>query len=270
MCFLCIDINNKHSHSVHFTQFRFTFLYICVSSKLQHAIADIDQQSYCNNCRRRHVTLLQEEGKKVRKCSRKTYCKIGTRKPILYLCNECSTYLKAGLQSCFWPAMIWSFLSLHHNSDRLEELSTPNKWRLIPIAWRGWWLEAMEAGDEIGINHPEPEFHDVTVDKLEFQHAIDTLRWISLGKAMDKYLAIPTVRCPWGCETYLHQTNMLPFEDFLLAQSNYSFRSASKCKQATRNPNANKPPETGPIPADQTSKKVRYYWKKTRTSFVDR
>jgi hypothetical protein len=93
----------------------------------------------------------------------------------------------------------------------------------------------MEAGDEIGINHPEPEFHDVTVDKLEFQHAIDTLRWISLGKAMDKYLAIRTVRCPWGCGTYLHQTNMLPFEDFLLAQSNYPFRSASKCKQATRN-----------------------------------
>lgn len=198
-------------------------------------MATNNKQEHCDNCYRRHISLEAHEGKRIRKSNRKTYYFIAkSHKAIVYLCNECSLYLRPGSQTYYWPAMIWSFLSSKQNDDNLEELSFQDKWKFITSTWRGWWLQTTN-NEAITMDHPQPEVFDVTVNKMELQESIKRLEWISLGKAMDKYLAMPTVHCPWGCGEFLHLTNTVPYEDLLLGRSNYSFRSTSTCKQPGRN-----------------------------------
>jgi hypothetical protein len=150
------------------------------------------------------------------------------------LCSDCDRYLTVGSKVGFWPAMIWSFLSngdvASSGGDIAGEpvpyrMSLEEKWKLIPQRWRGWWLHAVNA-NQISLDNPKPQIEDVTVERNELLAALASLVWKRIAPAMDKYLAVPTVRCPWGCGSYMHKTNEVPFEEFLLVRSNFAFKSS--------------------------------------------
>ena len=108
------------------------------------------------------------------------------------------------------------------------KLEFSEKWKYIPLVWRYWWVNAVvEYG--VTVNSPPPEVVDVTSDWKELLSALSGLQWRTMVPTMDKYLAVPGIRCPWGCACYLHKTNFLSYEDLLLVRSNYAFRSRSPC-----------------------------------------
>ena len=93
--------------------------------------------------------------------------------------------------------------------------------------------------ETLSLTFPPPCFYLGTSDLEELQEAIDSLEWRKLGKAMDKYLACLSVRCPFGCSEFLHKCNKLPMEDFLVSRSNGCFKGyniawSKKTKSWTR------------------------------------
>jgi predicted GIY-YIG superfamily endonuclease len=193
------------------------------------SVDNVDEAEFCYNCQRRHVDLEWIPRQQISRLSRKTYFCISLRHAEVALCSCCKVYLQAGATEGFWPAMVWSFLSDKNNeSSMLITLSLEEKWKFIPLTWRGWWLETVEHAG-LTMHYPPPEVVDVTIDRNELTAALSSLRWKRMAPAMDKYLAVPSVRCPWGCGCYLHKTNEVPYEDLLLVKSNFSFRSTSPC-----------------------------------------
>ena len=190
---------------------------------------DLDETEFCYNCQRRHVNLEWTPWQEISRLSRKTYFCVSLRHAEIALCSHCKVYLQKGATKGFWPAMVWSFLSnVDNENSTLVTLSLQEKWKFIPLAWRGWWIEAFEHAG-LTMHCPLPEVVDVTIDRNELISALSSLCWKRMAPAMDKHLAVPIVRCPWGCGCYLHLTNEVPYEDFLLVKSNFSFRSTSCC-----------------------------------------
>ena len=187
--------------------------------------------SYCCNCHRRNIQLqsiLAGAIRGRRGLARKHFCCISAadlphNDIQLWICFECFEYLfNKGL--CYWPAMIWKFLSHCSLDDSLEALSMLDRWALIPQLWRNWWFSQFQRLEpNANIDNPQALFFDVSSEYCDFMGAIERLHWKELGEAMDKYLAFPTVRCPWGCSEFLHKTNQLSFETFLWHFSNGSF-----------------------------------------------
>jgi predicted GIY-YIG superfamily endonuclease len=142
------------------------------------------------------------------------------------LCKLCIRYLlhDGSKVEDYWPAMIWTFLFKRTLYDDAIERSLFDKWRLIPAKWRYWWIhDVQEIDDRLLVTYPDPAFVDVTDDYNEFNECIRKLKWRSLAPAIDKFLAIPTVRCPWGCGTFLHTCNKVSLEEFMVNYSNFSF-----------------------------------------------
>ena len=192
-------------------------------------IDNVDEAEFCYNCQRRHIDLEWIPWQQISRLSSKTYFRISLRHSEVALCSDCKIYLQKGATKGFWPAMVWSFLSSMDSENSI--LITPSlreKWKLIPLVWRGWWIEAVEYAG-LTMHDPPPNVFDVTIDKNEITSALSSLCWKRMAPAMDKYLAVPIVRCPWGCGCYLHETNQVPYEDLLLLKSNFSFRSTSSC-----------------------------------------
>jgi hypothetical protein len=201
--------------------------------KMESLNAENDSEfDFCHNCQRRHVDLEERPWEEIRKLISKTYFAVSPRRETVNLCSCCNCYLQVGSKAGHWPAMIWIFLSSNPtvNVQSIPPWILPqrDRWKYIPYQWRGWWLEAMQSTG-VTMMEPTSEVFDVTADKVDLESALSSLCWKKMAPAMDKYLPIPTVRCPWGCGAYLHQTNEVPYEDLLLAKSNYSFRSTSKC-----------------------------------------
>ena len=69
----------------------------------------------------------------------------------------------------------------------------------------------------------KPLLFDVSTEYMDFMGSIERLQWRELGQAMDRYLAYPTVRCPWGFSKFPHKTNQLCFETLLWHLSNCCF-----------------------------------------------
>ena len=106
-------------------------------------------------------------------------------------------------------------------------LTIQERWKFIPSQWRFWWVNSV---DGVDIETPPPEVFDVTNDKLRLENSIKNLNWVDLSQSMDDYLQVPTVRCPWGCGIFLHQTQQIPFGELLLARSNFAYLCQSKSR----------------------------------------
>jgi hypothetical protein len=179
---------------------------------------------FCYNCQRSHVNLQYKPWREICKFTRKTYFSVSLRHVQVALCSQCEIYLTTGSTKGYWPAMIWCFLSA--KSSVFTTPSLRERWKYIPLVWRGWWINAVENAG-ITMLDPPPEVVDVTIQKNDLNSALCSLQWKNIAPAMDKYLMVPTVRCPWGCGCYLHQTNEVSYEELLLVKSNFSFASTT-------------------------------------------
>ena len=181
----------------------------------------------CLNCFRKHVSIEQCIGDEIRKHHQKGYYNLKSRAIFVYLCTDCHAYLVGDSNEYCWPAMIWRFLTHTNKNQDVPSISIQDRWKFIPSQWRFWWVDSFQGVD---VHTPPPEFLDVTKDKDRLDQSIKNLEWVPLSQCMDDYLQVPSVRCPWGCGTFLHETQTIPFEDLLLARSNYAFKSTSKAK----------------------------------------
>lgn len=196
-------------------------------------MASNDGTNNCDNCHRLGVVVSAVQWDSVRrKCRMKFYNIIRQGRHLeVKLCHHCRSYLFSGTraskaQQYYWPAMIWKFLTHSRIHEATVVLSPLEKWRLLPIEWRQWWIDAFQLEFPTVRNalcHEDASFTLVTDDLNEVNEAIRTLRWKDLGEMIDKFLGFPTVRCPWGCAEFLSRVRTLPFEEFLYQISNGSF-----------------------------------------------
>jgi hypothetical protein len=184
----------------------------------------------CSNCHRlsNDIALFECEASETRKKARMTYYCIAPNSPIIHLCHECKQYLlgsnKSPMLMHYWPAMVYSFLSFKYPKDVLA-IPLADRWKFIPSSCRDWWREVIQNED---IMEEEPVFKDVTVSYHTLKKDLKELQWLNLGKSMDRHLAYPEIRCPWGDSEFLHRVNYLPFGDFLWYASNYSMPTYQK------------------------------------------
>jgi len=133
------------------------------------------------------------------------------------LCRLCRMYFAArgatetvGVE-VVWPAMIWKWLT----TPELVKARGRSLWGLVPEVWRPWWIvEARKCHSvmaTVTLEDPASIFVDVTLPKMELEHAIDELQLVNMKKAVDKHL-YPVVKCPFGCSEYYHKTGNLPFD----------------------------------------------------------
>lgn len=194
----------------------------------------------CANCRRQGVLLFIHSKNVLRRKQGKRYFHVAmddSSLTMVSLCSECESYLLSPGKPYardYWPAMVWAFLSYEMVDDFLLAPCLGNRWAIIPMTWREWWLSSVSMldGGPISLQNPSPLFCDKTLETNTFQSAISSLKWMELAKEMDKHLAYPEVRCPWGCSEFLHKCNKLSFEEFLHHCSNWTFdsyRSANNC-----------------------------------------
>lgn len=196
--------------------------------------------SFCSNCKRRGIPTIAVSWSDVCRKTRKTYCNF--RRPIghlptaIHLCiPHCERYMACPNpdEIYIWPAMIWKFLSCGPSDPLLLSMNPESKWAYVPSEWRAWWLPSMNDlyGDVITMDFPPAKFVLATRDYEYMQEAISQLEWKKLQHAMDKYVAYPTVRCPWGCSEFLHRCNFLPLAEYLSFKSNWNFEIPANSRQ---------------------------------------
>ena len=101
-----------------------------------------------------------------------------------------------------------------------------------------WW--SCDNWRSITLEEPSSYFVEVSIDQQRLQNAIEELRLVELCKVVDRYLAVPTVKCPWGCQEYLHKTQWVPldivFEHFFqeLSVLKYSSATDRDCMRGVR------------------------------------
>jgi hypothetical protein len=185
----------------------------------------------CSNCHRlgNNIKLFECNVSETRKKARMMYyCITSMTSPIIHLCHECKEYLlgsnKPPMLKHYWPAMVYSFLSLKY-PEHVVAIPLAERWKFIPESWRDWWSQVIQNED---IMEEEPVIKDVTSSYYTLQKDLKELHWLNLGKSMDRHLAYPEIRCPWGDSEFLHRVNYLPYGDFLWYASNYSLPTYQK------------------------------------------
>ena len=135
------------------------------------------------------------------------------------LCRECyfavvvdnATSSHLSSQYC-WPAFVWSYMC--NSEARLFYGNT--LWRLIPVAWREWWLASVQNEFpemfDVTIDSPKPFFVEISKRKEELDQALQELKWVQLGKAVDAHASLPLVKCPWGCSEFINETKHVPLD----------------------------------------------------------
>jgi hypothetical protein len=180
-----------------------------------------DNRLCCSNCQRRSngIALFECSVSETKKKRRMMYYCIttSTNNAIIHLCHECKEYLlgsnKPPVLKHYWPAMVYSFLSLKY-PEHVVAIPLAERWRFIPSSWRDWWSQVIQNED---IMEEEPVIKDVTLSYYALQKDLKELHWLNLGKSMDRHLAYPEIRCPWGDSEFLHRANYLPYGDLLYA-----------------------------------------------------
>lgn len=188
----------------------------------------------CNNCNRQGVRTVSVQWQNLCRRQRKKYFNIPKPKPgvvisRVQLCNDCYEYIfaKRNCPAQYWPAMVWKFLIHKKNetctsSKNINVLSIEDRWLLLPKEWQLMWMHAVQVRYPLSIIElqSDPSFCLKTAERNDLLDTIKSLKWKELGPAMDEHLAIPSVRCPWGCSEFLHKVNLLPLEDYLAWISN--------------------------------------------------
>lgn len=186
----------------------------------------------CDNCKREGRDLQYHEiiWEEVSRKTRMKYFRILRRAGNYSLCQQCHNYFFHSngnpKSKDYWPAMIYCFLISSAENDNIVSLSLAEKWTFIPFEWRNYWLAFIQQFDQsLQIDYPKPLFILGTRKLQKVTCAIESLDWRRISSILDKYLAYPTVRCPWGCSEFLHKSNSVPLEEFLAFKSNYMFNS---------------------------------------------
>lgn len=181
----------------------------------------------CSNCYRRHVELHLCCRNDVKKHNRKKYYFLCTSEVSIscYLCKDCKNYLFSQTTSPqrrdYWAAMTYKFLTFVCNDNiGIRKIPLLQRWKYIPQAWRIWWWHLMREDIHENDNNL-PLFVDTTKEYYMVKEDLKNLNWIKLATMMDKFMACPTVRCPWGCSEFLHACNYVNWEDFLFHASNF-------------------------------------------------
>lgn len=158
---------------------------------------------------------------------RPKYCQF--RKDRHFVCTQCYKYMTGvnedgeklsdiEVENVSWPSFIWS--EILSNNDIHKEYGAWI-WRLIPLQWRYWWVDAVKEKyarifRHITIDLPAPAFKDVTEERNEFVNGTSTdyEGKDALGKLRDccNKLLIPTVFCMYGCSEYIHHGHRVAIE----------------------------------------------------------
>ena len=113
-----------------------------------------------------------------------------------------------------WASYLWRvFCSLANYGDQSTfELF----WTVIPIGWRGWWLEEVKAlvpnlTMQLTLNFPKAEVDDISsiYDEHMKMRKEKTLRGISFTVKQYPY---PMVLCPWGCTEFVERCGTIPID----------------------------------------------------------
>gem|GEM_PF-6457593 len=82
--------------------------------------------------------------------------------------------------------------------------------------WRRWWITKCKTIDlyrSVSLNFPKVLIAEKTSEVREVAEALTDLTWTKLVKACDKHLAVPTVKCPWGCSQFVNlATESVPLD----------------------------------------------------------
>ena len=175
----------------------------------------------CNNCHRRDVfrgdpvydlDLLSVQ-----------ICDVDTRyrKDLVFfyhvdevvLCKCCRSLFQVDSRSNYhnsWPTFMWSFLNDEVNREKYGE----KLWSIFPLQWRKWWLDSAIQFDElseISLFQPDAVVKDVTSSVNNFLYLVGTGKLGDLAQACNDHM-MPTVLCPWGCNEYLHKSEIFPID----------------------------------------------------------
>jgi len=132
------------------------------------------------------------------------------------VCAQCCMYLKERdmgknldrFRHCVWPVIMWTWLSGPHLVSKFGH----SLWRLIPETIRPWWINQLPLlYKDCTLTEPPALLSDVTNSRDELCQAIETNELSGLVSAVEKYL-LPTVKCPYGCNEFLHKTQSAPFD----------------------------------------------------------
>jgi hypothetical protein len=111
-----------------------------------------------------------------------------------------------------WPAFVWSIL----RDKKARARHGDALWALIPFEWRLWWIGSVKAewpnSENVTANHPAPYVTDVSRQVGMSATELKKLEWETLVVTVDKYLAIPHVRCPWGCSEFYNHAKTIALD----------------------------------------------------------
>jgi predicted GIY-YIG superfamily endonuclease len=169
----------------------------------------------CDNCSRMGIELhgIEKENVNFRlkfSCVKK---KEFVAMEQLFLCNECRTMLTDKSQSVR-PDVVWpSFVR-----KALEQHGT-RAWVMLPQKWREWWLDfaVVRQSLNVGILQPPLKVAELSKEHVEFCEMMGNLGETSFRRfkaTVEATLAVPRVRCPWGCSEFVGRTNSMPLDVF--------------------------------------------------------
>lgn len=110
-----------------------------------------------------------------------------------------------------WPSFVWSVLT----DKKSRKVHGNELWALIPLKWRHWWIDAVtEVWNEsrITMEYPAPFFKDVTHQLGTVTKVLCDLHFVNLRNAIDRYICVPLVKCPWGCSEYYNLANNIALD----------------------------------------------------------
>ena len=184
----------------------------------------------CDNCHRHDTTVPSLELRErwsneiaKRRGVLKTVT-AATANPVLYsLCLECDTFLSEPEDPkdlsykdfrYTWPSFLWHLLT---NNSILAEYQGLFIWKLIPAAYRHWWIPALteiarykHIYENISVDAPRPIIRDRTDEIKEWNNCMERHNLPEVSRVCNKLL-LPTVLCPWGCSEYIHKVGKIPF-----------------------------------------------------------
>ena len=183
-----------------------------------------EKDEYCANCMRCATSdyPLQFSVTNTRVKYNKKFCLFSSSEVEPNLCKCCTQYLTETKNdwSKAWPSVLYSILKDKNKATDDILLF----YGILPVEFRKFWrwrrLHLHPVLNDVILNkkEPEPLLIDITQRKQCFQQRIQSFQSSQLVEALDDE-PFPSVRCPFGCFSFLEEDSSISFQHLL----NYIF-----------------------------------------------
>ena len=109
-----------------------------------------------------------------------------------------------------WTGWIWYLLR--------DESTFQVMWKFLPNQWKLQWKEEVINRHGSGVDLDATTYVvDMTNDRKNYNKHMDlnnlkNTGWSDFVRCFEKYIALPVVRCPWGCCESLNRVNLIPYD----------------------------------------------------------